>query len=338
MKLKHNTSRRGKPASLLSALTGKWGKRHRLPAHVTGEKDWEVEVPQIHMSRAFAVMLVLFIVGVGGLFAFQMFGKEDKKTSSAPAEQGASSLAALEVSGSPGPAVVMSVPVLTAAPEIPADIELPEPARETPVSTVVAENSRPQTYIWKTGDTMALVAAQFNLPSYALRSANPDKPLLPGTQFIIPNTGRMIDAPDAPAVATPGATILDPLADRKIAEAAPPKAEVVPELPDIAESGEDTPAAPPKLVEKTTSKPVATRTTPREDTKSVVPSLTGTKPASASAPKNTGQRTHVVAKGDTVFNIARRFGIPADEIVKANGLDSNFRIRPGQPLKLPVRR
>ena len=102
MKLKHNTSRRGKPASLLSALTGKWGKRHRLPAHVTGEKDWEVEVPQIHMSRAFAVMLVLFIVGVGGLFAFQMFGKEDKKTSSAPAEQGASSLAALEVSGSPG--------------------------------------------------------------------------------------------------------------------------------------------------------------------------------------------------------------------------------------------
>src|SRR5436189_3559874 len=76
--------RRGRGTSLWNVLTGKWGKEHRLPAHVTGEGDWEVEVPQIKMSRAFAVMLVLHIVAVGGLFAFRIWGRDsDKKDATA---------------------------------------------------------------------------------------------------------------------------------------------------------------------------------------------------------------------------------------------------------------
>ena len=57
--------RRGRGTSVRNLLTGKWGRQHRLPAHVTGEADWEVEVPQIRMSRAFAVMLVLHVVEIG---------------------------------------------------------------------------------------------------------------------------------------------------------------------------------------------------------------------------------------------------------------------------------
>lgn len=349
MKLKGNTRRRrGKPASFLSALTGRWTKRqHRLPAHLTGENDWEVEVPQIQMSRAFAVMLVLFIVGVGGLFAFQMFGKEEKKQAQAAAVQGSSEPAALSVpppepATSARPAVVLNSQPAS-APDSPTEIPLPEPAPELPAASHSApagpDAIEQQTYRWKAGDTMSLVAAQFNVSSSALRTANPDKPQMPGTEFIIPppSTRRMITSTEAEAPAKTGATIFDPLADRRIAETTPPKAEVVPELPDSPAEAADTPP-PAKLVEQTTSKNVATRTTPQEEKKPAA-TTAKTKPATTTATaKPAGQRTHVVAKGDTVFNIARRFGISAEEIAKANGLDSNFRIRPGQQLKLPVRR
>jgi LysM repeat protein len=51
-----------------------------------------------------------------------------------------------------------------------------------------------------------------------------------------------------------------------------------------------------------------------------------------------GQRVHVVSKGDTVFNVAKRFGFTAAEVAKANGLGSDYRIQLGQQLRIPVRR
>src|SRR6186997_1425451 len=83
IRLKTRHRRKGRATSLWNILTGKWGKNHRLPAHVTGESDWEVEVPQIRMSRAFAVMLVLHIVAVGGLFAFRIWGRDAEKKDAA---------------------------------------------------------------------------------------------------------------------------------------------------------------------------------------------------------------------------------------------------------------
>lgn len=65
------------------------------------------------------------------------------------------------------------------------------------------------------------------------------------------------------------------------------------------------------------------------------------KPAAEAATppaRTAGQRTHVVSKGDTVFNVAKRYGISADDIAKANGLDSTYHIRPGQQLRIPVKR
>jgi LysM repeat protein len=61
--------------------------------------------------------------------------------------------------------------------------------------------------------------------------------------------------------------------------------------------------------------------------------------AIATAPaRSAGRRTHVVTKGDTVFNIAKRYGFTAEDIAKANSLDSEYRIRMGQQLRIPVKR
>ncbi len=60
---------------------------------------------------------------------------------------------------------------------------------------------------------------------------------------------------------------------------------------------------------------------------------------SSSAPsERTGslpsQRTYRVRRGDTLFNIARRFGVTADELKRYNDLHSNA-LRVGQVLKIP---
>ena len=89
-------------------------KTHRLSANVTGEEDWEVDEPQIRMSRAFAVMLVLHLVAVGGLFAFHVFGKDDRE-----AEAKATRTAHENSPPPPAMPAKPAVPVTAAAPVSP---------------------------------------------------------------------------------------------------------------------------------------------------------------------------------------------------------------------------
>ena len=62
----------------------------------------------------------------------------------------------------------------------------------------------------------------------------------------------------------------------------------------------------------------------------------------ASAPKSSGKTTstsasaaYKVVSGDTVWDLARRYGTSVSAIIKANGLNSNATIRVGQSLTIP---
>ncbi len=54
----------------------------------------------------------------------------------------------------------------------------------------------------------------------------------------------------------------------------------------------------------------------------------------ASSPPPAGARVHVVQPGDTLFSIARRYGVGVEELRAYNGLDGNL-IHSGQPLRIP---
>lgn len=316
--------RRGRGTSIWSILTGRWGRQHRLPAHVTGESDWEVEVPQIRMSRAFAVMLVLHVVAVGGLFAFRIWGRDDKEKSGSAAGDSGLSAALVE------PAAAVNAAVASAAGE-----EAPVPAEPL------------KTYVMHTGDTLPLVAARFGVSVTALREANPDKLMLPGEEVVIPRSGRVIGGPVTGETAETSAEIFDPSGAEPVEGPPPPRAVVVPELstlseiPDVVPAHADESAAP--LLQKVTARPAVKTETPRAGPSKAGDAVPLKKKAvvaeSAVQPARTaGQRTHVVTKGDTVFNIAKRYGFSAEEVAKANGLDSSYRIRMGQQLRIPVKR
>ena len=61
-------------------------------------------------------------------------------------------------------------------------------------------------------------------------------------------------------------------------------------------------------------------------------------PASPKAEKDSKAKVHVVEKGETLYGISRRYGIPAEQLFKLNQLSPKDPIRPGQKLILgPVK-
>ena len=69
---------------------------------------------------------------------------------------------------------------------------------------------------------------------------------------------------------------------------------------------------------------------------------TGSRPAAASAPARAtpapGDRLHEVVRGDTVYAVARQYGLSTRDIIDANGLQPPYRLEPGQGLVIPGQR
>jgi len=59
-----------------------------------------------------------------------------------------------------------------------------------------------------------------------------------------------------------------------------------------------------------------------------------TAPAAPKAEKDSKTKVHVVEKGETLYGISRRYGIPAEQLFKLNQLSPKDPIRPGQKLIL----
>jgi len=92
-----------------------------------------------------------------------------------------------------------------------------------------------------------------------------------------------------------------------------------------------TTVTPPKTTPvKPKDNPAASKTKPVTQG---TPVITATIPARAA-----GQRVHVVTKGDTVYNLARKYGFTAAEIAKANALGADYHIKLGQQIRVPVKR
>jgi membrane-bound lytic murein transglycosylase D len=69
-------------------------------------------------------------------------------------------------------------------------------------------------------------------------------------------------------------------------------------------------------------------TAPQTPAASRTPNRTGSRPARPAA------RTHTVAPGETLFGIARRYGVTRQDIIDANELESD-QVRTGQRLTIP---
>ena len=317
-------------------------KTHRFSANVTGEEDWEVDEPQIRMSRAFAVMLVLHLVAVGGLFAFHMFGRDDREAE-AIATRGAHE-------NSPPPPVIAAAkpatPAVAPTPVVPkAEVVLDEPAAD----------SAEREHLFKNGETKMLVAAKFGITVRELEEANPASQFKAGEKLSIPQHQRVIGAlAGNSAPVNPPLALIEPTPSDDVGHR------------EFALKKEDNPYSPvlPAGIEPERAEPMAPRVkvvsaAPQENVDAMTPEetdadnevaapapkvkkQTAAAPVPAPAPvkpkPTTGSRTHVVGKGDTVYNVAKRFGLSPNEIMRANGISDPSRLQMGQVLKITVKR
>jgi LysM repeat protein len=122
------------------------------------EDEYFVEEPNVKLSRAFVVVLLLHVVAVGGIFAFSTLKDRQSSANSAKSQ--------------PGTASPTSTPLVNAA----------NGHAHSPSQTLV--------YQVKAGDTLAGIAAQFGLTARDLEAANN---LAPGTIVAI---GRELVIPE----------------------------------------------------------------------------------------------------------------------------------------------
>jgi LysM repeat protein len=323
-------------------------KLHRLSASVTGEEDWDVDEPQIRMSRAFAVMLVLHLVAVGGLFAFHVFGKDDRE-----AEQNATRTAHLNSLPPPAAPAQSTAPVPPAAPAGPA----PAPRAEIVADDPPASDS-PQSHILKAGESKMLLTAKYGVTEQELEQANPGMEFKTGEILTIPRHQRVIGAiasnpepanpPLALIVATPSEEVghrdfalkkgaEDPYAPVEPAELAAMAQETSAAARTKTVKAEPTPPVVRAGSESVASEEPEARPAPAPKVKKATPPAVAATPAKPK-PAATGSRTHVVGKGDTVYNVAKRYGLSPGEVLRANGISDPSRLQMGQVLKITVRR
>ena len=299
-------------------------KTHRLSANVTGEEDWEVDEPQIRMSRAFAVMLILHLVAVGGLFAFHVFGKDDREA------EGIATRHAHEKS-TPPPVAVTSAPV-PAAPVIPrAEIVLDEP---------VAQPAE-QLHLLKAGESKSLIAAKYGITVSELEEANIQSGFNAGDKLVIPPPLRVIGAlaksapPVNPPVALIAATPSEEIGHQDFAIKEGWKNPYAPVEPAELEAAAPAPAPAPVVRAVPQTEDLEDAATPPAKNKVAVAPA----PVAAAKPKPaTGSRSHVIGKGDTIYNVAKRYGISPNEVMRANGISDPSRLQMGQVLKITVKR
>jgi len=148
-------------------------------------------------------------------------------------------------------------------------------------------------------------------------SAQPETPAAPAA--VAPDAGTPpASAPATPATAAPASTTPDqaPATQTPVAPSAPaPSA-------DASQTGTSAPAP-------AAQSPVPSVPTPGEAVE-VVPAT----PAPESAPA--AAKTYVVARGDNLLRIAKRFGVSLEALMEANGLKNADRVDAGATLTIPA--
>lgn len=301
-------------------------KMNRLPAHLTREDDWSQDQPGVRLSRVFGVVLGIHIVAIGGLVAYEMFRHHEPAV---PA--GASALRPAAREARPAAAGAAAAQRVT-------DAFADDPVHEGLIKHVVAP-----------GERLADIAARYGVDERALTAKNrigDARPFASGMKLVIPNRQLQAAAPvvtPAPLSGSAGSSRAgaSPVAGSGDALRTPP--EYDPSIPTLRAEPVDEPAPARAPARAAAPKPAVTKPAARPPASERKPSAVAAGPKkpvapvrkveTAAKPKAKG-RVHVVREGDTAYQIARKYGVNLDQLIRTNGINPNT-LRPGTSLTIP---
>ncbi|MGI9243307.1 MAG: LysM peptidoglycan-binding domain-containing protein, partial [Verrucomicrobiales bacterium] len=148
-KRKVNRKRRRSPWFKMFAKT-----ETRLSAHVTCEDDWQTDVPNIRLSRAFVIVLLMHLVVGGALIAFTLMNPNETNAQGEPAKEGK---APKELAGA------------APAPEKPQGPAPSDPKDKIAANTATKDMRR---HIVHSGDSVAKIARQYGVTAAQIHEEN----------------------------------------------------------------------------------------------------------------------------------------------------------------------
>lgn len=270
------------------------------------EEDYEIEdceaeaEPNMRFSHALFVVLILHVIAVAGVFAFNSIKARQLAEESAKAKK------------------------KPAATQTASSTPTPAPKTAPPASTPAARRS----HVVAAGDTLSKIASRYRSSVDAICAANgiaATSLLRIGQELIIPEPGARFSTPaperKKPALATVVASARPPEAARPNA----PKAQASQAPAPAAQARSTPPSVKPAGAAPT---PAAVKTAAAAPTPAAAPAASPV----ASLPTN---GVYVVAKGDNPYAIAKRFGVSYKKLLEINGIEDPTRVQIGQKLKLP---
>ena len=286
----------------------------------------------------FVVMLLVHVVVIGAIILYDFVG-EDAPVESLP----------------------VTHPMTASSGELP-PLSTPAPDVPTP-----ANAGDPQTYEVRSGDSIPIIASRLQVDANELIKLNhldEGVNIEPHTVLRVPD--HKVAAPTTPPVAVPlptpdlaaaseSATDAIPLPDTAAAVGTTPVMSTEPPSPnpDVAVNASE--AADPAPVEAAkvavTTPPPAAAPPAKEETAAPTTEAqrTVTEPTVASAPKSkepspskksepaTHGTTHTIAKGETLYSLSRKYGVPVNDLMRVNNIKNATQIQIGRKLTIPSR-
>lgn len=317
-------------------------KRLHVAAMVTNEKEWPQSEPNQGLARMFVIMLLVHVVVIGGVIIYDFVSEPEaqgvvsstaKKTAvptTTTTTAAATSAPLPVVRDVPVPSqtpVPVAQPVTATPPPAPATTTppaaspeslLPSQFAETPVKTPAEEQKHmisspipspaPRAEIVQSeppapverNETAKFVTETTEKPTNSVRrSIAENRTEVPRASLISPTTPN--------PVATPSAA-------RK-----------------SLESEEHRSTRSTKTGSSTTSKPSSTTAKKRQVEDSLPPNKKPSKPVATAASH------HKVAKGETIYAIARRYKISEDALMRANSIKNANGLQIGKTLTIPAK-
>jgi LysM repeat protein len=325
--------------------------------------------PNMRLSRAIAVVLILHIVAIGGVLAFSLIKDRAPQPTTKTKPVSAAPAPATAPGTSPAAAIVAATGLIPST-----SAKRSEPAIQTEKSPAVTQISTttsatppkmPQKttpYVVRQGDTLARVASEHGVSLGALIAVNEARVtttnLKPGQEIQLPVLGAPKDRPQEEAArliemngpAKPGPALAK--ATTPISAAAkPPLATPIPATlvakpttsalhpPPAPELTHTKSISPPPTMAKATTPPpnMAKSAKPEPKVEKAIPvKATESKPTAGSA--SWEAQTYVVVAGDNPEKLARKFGVTENALLKANGISDSRKLQIGQRIVIPSRK
>lgn len=287
--------------------------------------DYEGESePNMRLSHAFIVVLVLHVLAVGGVFAFNSL-----KTRPSTAERAPKAASAIQPEPKVETSTAKASPPAAPAAEKAAASQKPAPVTEAISYTVVA------------GDTLTRIASSHKTTVDAIERANE---IASGSTIHVGQVLRIPSA-DVPKVTTTDTKVAmvaaKPVDAAKVAAAKPSTAAgasaAEKKAPAVAKAAPApaapaAKAAPVKEVAKVAAPPAASKDAPASAAKAPAAEA---KPSPVAATKIASGGTYVVAKGDNPYTIAKKLKVSYSELLKVNKIEDPTKLQIGQKLTVP---